>query len=47
MEISGVEISNAAIKLTEKHYGKSIKIHHVSVTNNLTINCMTGFSVMP
>lgn len=33
IEISGVEISNAAIKLTEKHYGKSIKIHHGSVTN--------------
>ncbi len=33
MEISGVEISNTAIKLAKKHYGKSIKIHHGSVTN--------------
>lgn len=33
MEISGVEISNTAIKLAEKHYGKSIKIHHGSVTD--------------
>lgn len=33
MEVSGIEISDTAIKIAEKHYGKSIEIHHGSVTD--------------
>ena len=33
MKVSGIEISNTAIELAEKHYGKSIKIAHGSVTD--------------
>lgn len=31
MEVTGIEISATAIKLAEKHYGKSLKIHYGSI----------------
>jgi 2-polyprenyl-3-methyl-5-hydroxy-6-metoxy-1,4-benzoquinol methylase len=33
MEVTGIEISKTATGLAEKHYGKSLKIHHGSVTD--------------
>lgn len=33
MEVSGIEISETAIKLAEKQYGKSLKIHYGSVAD--------------
>ncbi len=33
MEVTGIEISHTAIDLAEKHYGKSLQIHHGSVTD--------------
>lgn len=33
MKVSGIEISNTAIELAKKHYGKSLKIAHGSVTH--------------
>ena len=33
MEVSGIEISETAITLADKHYGKSLKIHYGSVAD--------------
>ncbi|OQP66559.1 methyltransferase [Niastella vici] len=33
MEVTGIEISNTAMELAEKRYGKTLKIHHGSVTD--------------
>lgn len=33
MDVTGIEISETAIELAEKHYGKSVEIHHGSVTD--------------
>lgn len=33
MEVTGIEISKTAIGLAEKHYGKSLEIHHGSASD--------------
>lgn len=38
MSITGIEISETAIKLAKKHYGTDMKVHHGSVTEMLFDN---------
>lgn len=33
MTVTGIEISETAIQLAEKHFGHTLKIHHGSVTD--------------